>query len=105
MEKSRKVYAKDELTLCVNKVIRHKSPMPEDLKKKKKSNAESLEKMLEKFLEQKGEADAVEIRRNGSSELVIDGLSSQTLHSFLVKVQEIGKNLTYTKTLKVEITD
>jgi len=95
----------DELTLTVKTINAQISSMSADMKAKKQSEADSLEEMFVETVTQKGESNTLNINRNSERDLEIEGISQMTLHSFLLKAEELGKNITYTRTLKVEITD
>jgi len=95
----------DELTLTVKTINAQISSMSADMKAKKQSEADSLEEMFVETVTQKGESNTLTINRNSERDLEIEGISQMTLHSFLLKAEELGKNITYTRTLKVEITD
>jgi hypothetical protein len=95
----------EEMTLSMKKVITQKSPMPAEDKIQKQKEIESLETLFHQILEEKGEAETVQIKRSGSGEFDIEGLSNMTLHTFLLKAEALGKNITYTKSLKVKISD
>ena len=97
--------AKDAMIINVKQVVKQESPMPENIKNEKRLQAESLENILKRVINEKGEASDVSIQKSASNELEIEGMSKTTLHSFLVKAEELGKSITYTRTLKVEITD
>lgn len=97
--------SKDEMTLVMNTVNEQKSSMSDELKEEKRRNVESLEALLHDVIDSKGEADSLNLRRNSNNEFEVEGLSNMTLHTFLLKAEALGKNIKYTKTLKVEICD
>ena len=94
---------KDELSLVMHQTIKHPSPMSATLKHEKRASKESLENLLKKVIQDKG--DAVHINQLGDKEFEIEGLSSMTLHSFILKAEELGKNVSFKKSIKVQITD
>ena len=100
-----KTLAKDELTLTTKSVVNQVNAMPESMKQKKQLSSDSLENILHKIVEEKGEENSIRIRKTSAKELEIEGLSKIALHSFILKAEELGKNIKYTRTLKVEITD
>lgn len=95
----------DEMTLVMETINTHESPMSEELKIEKRNAMGSLEELFHQVVEGKGEANDIKLRRNSSNEFEVEGLSNLTLHSFILKAEELGKNITYTKTLKVKISD
>ncbi len=95
----------DEITLVMETVNEHPSPMSEELKTEKRNELSSLEELFHQVVEEKGEADSLKMSRNSTSEFEVEGLSNMTLHSFILKAEEFGKNITYTKSLKVKISD
>lgn len=95
----------DEMTICTKSVVRHRSPMSPEMKKLKREQLASLNDLFEEVLGQKGERDLVEITKDDNGELWLEGLSSTALHSFILKAEELGKHVTYTKITKVKISD
>lgn len=96
---------KDELTLKVKSSISHPSSMSEVQKAKKRNESDSLEKLFQETIQSKGEGNPARIKRTASNELEIEGLSGMALHSFMLKAEQLGKNITYMKTLKIKIND
>lgn len=95
----------DELTLIMSTVDVRTSSMPEDLKRKIRDRSLGLKELFIATVERKGEGKELQVNRLSDSELEIEGISQMTLHSFLLKAEELGKKITYTRSLKVEITD
>lgn len=95
----------DELTLLVKTTNKQTSPMSEELKKKKREESPSLGELFTETVEKKGELDSLKSTWTSDDEMEVEGISQMTLHSFLLRAEELGKNITYTRTLKVEITD
>ena len=95
----------DELTIAIASKHVQPSAMPEDLKMKKRAEAPKLEQMLEETIKVKGESDAIQKNWNTEGELEVEGLSDMTLHSFILQAEALGKKISYTKTLKVKISD
>lgn len=95
----------DEMTLVMKTTNTQTSSMPEVLKKEKRDDAPSLEEILKNTVEAKGEIEEMKSSWTSEDALEIEGISQMTLHSFLLKAEELGKNITYTRTLKVEIKD
>jgi len=97
--------SEDELILSMKTINTQKSTMKEDLKRKKRGESPSLEELLVKVINQKGEGGKFEMNRVSDNEIELEGISQMTLHSFLLKAEELGKNITYTRSLKVTIAD
>ncbi|WP_421762983.1 hypothetical protein [Ekhidna sp.] len=95
----------DEMTLVMKTTNTQISSMSDEMKAKKRRASASLEEMFRNTVEDKGQLDALKSSWTSDDELEIEGISQMTLHSFLLKAEELGKNITYTRTLKVEITD
>ena len=95
----------DEMTLIMKTTNTQMSAMPETLKKKKQKASASLEEIFRNTVGKKGELDSLRTRWTDNDEFEVEGISQMTLHSFLLKAEELRKNITYTRTLKVEITD
>lgn len=94
----------EEMTISSESVVRHRSTMKEEIKQLKRKTMGSLEELLAQVVHEKGE-DHVKVSRDKNEEMVVEGLSSTALHSFVLKAEEIGKNITYTKTFTVKISD
>lgn len=95
----------DELTLIMSTVDVRTHSMSEDLKRRVREKSPGLEELFIATVERKGEGEKLQVNRLSDSELEIEGISQMTLHSFLLRAEELGKNITYTRSLKVEITD
>ena len=80
------------------------SAMPEEMRMAKSKDA-NLAYLLNEVLESKGELSEVKKEWIGKNEVKMEGMSNMTLHSFILKAEELGKKITYTRTLKVTITD
>ena len=95
----------ENLTLRMKSISKQLTKVPEDLKKQTKLDASSLKKLFMETVDQKGESTKLSLKESSSHDFEIEGISQMTLHSFLMKAEEQGKNITYTRTLKVEIHD
>ena len=95
----------DELTLKIETENVQNSPMSEDQKAAKQASAPSLYSLFQKTLESKGEYPLEGSEWTGDKELKVDGLSSMTLHSFILEAESLGKKITYSKSLKIKISD
>ena len=96
---------KDEMTICVETINEQKSPMSEALKSKVRANADSLKKIFEDTIQEKGEFPLEKAEWKNENEVTVTGLSPMTLHSFVLKAEQLGKKISYERTLKVKITD
>ena len=101
----KKESANEELVLSMKTINTQKTSMKEELKREKREISPSLEELLMEVIDQKGESEKLEMNRVSEKEIELDGISQMTLHSFLLKAEELGKNITYTRSLKVSITD
>lgn len=95
----------DELTLIVKTENVQESAMSEEQKQVKQSASPSLATLFDQTVQQKGEAAQLKRSWVSDSELEVEGLSSMTLHSFVLEAENLGKKITYTKTLQVKISD
>lgn len=95
----------DELTIKMESTHEQHSAMNEAQKAEKRSLSPSLYALMQKTLESKGEYPLEKSEWVGENELVVEGLSEMTLHTFLLKAESLGKKITYTKTLKIKISD
>lgn len=95
----------DELTICIDSEHEQNSPMSEERKAAMRAQSPSLYKLFQKTLESKGEYPLANCEWNGEKELQADNLSSMTLHSFILKAESLGKKITYSRSLKIKISD
>ena len=95
----------DDLTLYTETKRVRNSAMPESLKETKRKDAPALRDLFSQTIESKGQTDAVGIKELADSELFVSGLDQLTLQSFILKAEELGKKITYTTTLKIEISE
>ncbi len=94
----------DELTIRIESEHEQNSPMSEEQKAVKRAESPSLYTLFQKTLESKG-YPVESCEWNDEKELQADNLSSMTLHSFLLKAESLGKKITYSKSLKIKISD
>lgn len=80
------------------------SAMPEEIRMAKSKDA-NLAYLFNDVLDSKGELSEVKKEWIGKNEIKTEGMSNMALHSFILKAEELGKKITYTRTLKVTITD
>ena len=102
---SNQTIASDELTIRIESEHEQPSAMSEEQKLNKRTNAPSLYNLLQKTLEDKGEYPLAKSEWSGESELKVEGLSDMTLHSFILKAESLGKKITYSKSLRIKISD
>ena len=94
---------RDELTIVSKSSYVHTSAMNEDLKSRKRESAPALSEMFTNTLSEKNVS--AKSTWTGENEVEVEGLSKMTLHSFILKAEELGKKIKYTRSLTVEITD
>ena len=94
----------DELTIHVKSHVTCPSPMPDNVKKMKREGSEGLMELFTQVLREKGE-DIISELKVTDNEIELSSLSSMTLHSFILKAEELGKCVTYEKSFRVKITD
>lgn len=99
------IQERDEMTLVMRTTNTQTSTMSEKMKQTKQNASPSLNALFLNTVEDKGELSQLKTELSDNDELEVEGISQMTLHSFLLKAEELGKNITYTRTLKVEITD
>ena len=94
-----------ELTIHLQSSYDHPSAMPEEIKMKKQADAPALHELFCQTIEEKcGEANT-KTYWIAPDEVEVEGLSNIALHSFILKAEELGKTVHYTKTLTVKISD
>ncbi len=95
----------DTLTIYTETKRIINSAMPDYIKEKKRADAPSLFELFKNTIERKGEGEQVQIKELNTDEFFVEGLSSMTLQSFILKAEELGKNISYTTSLQVKISD
>lgn len=105
LESSEVLANRDELILTMETTTIQESSMTEEQKIDAKRNGSPLEELFEMVIDAKGETRSVKVIKSSNSEWQVEGLSNLALHSFLLKAEQLGKNITCTKTMKVSITD
>lgn len=91
----------EDLKLIKSQTISNPSPMPDYLKKRVDPNTPSMSELFEKVLRQKGEISRLE--KVDDHSFRIDDISSMALHSFVIKAQEYGRDVTFTKETVITI--
>lgn len=95
----------DELTIIMKTENVQESPMSEAQKQEKRAGSPSLETLFEQTAQQKGEADILKKSWVSDHAMEVEGLSNNTLHSFVLEAEKLGKKITYTRTIQVKISD
>lgn len=95
----------EELTVIMESIHEQNSPMTEQLRKEKQAEAPSLEELFFQTVQRKGEESKLNTNWISDTEMKVEGISVMTLHSFLLKAEQLGKKITYSRTLSVKISD
>ena len=95
----------DELVIKMKSSIHHPSAMSDDLKKAKSMEGQRLNELFDETLSQKIQTEEVNCHWTDDSTVEVEGLSKLTLHNFILKAEELGKNVTYTRTYTVKVSD
>ena len=95
----------EELTISMKSFHEQVSPMSDEMKAEKRASSPSLHKIFEETLKAKGEYPLKNFEWTSDDELEVEGLSAQTLHSFVLEAEKLGKKISYTRTTKVKISD
>ena len=95
----------DTLSIQMETNFVQPSAMPEGLKKQRQENAPQLYDLLTATLKEKGEYPLSKTTWINDQEIKVEGLSKMTLHSFIMKAEQLGKKIKYRRSLVVEITD
>jgi hypothetical protein len=96
--------ASQSLNIVTKSVITHESSMSEAKKQKARQNTPSLRELLETTISEGKDLDDLQMNWAGDT-VELQGVSKMALHSFILKAEELGKKITYTKTYQVSITD
>lgn len=71
----------------------------------KNANSAALQELFQQTLNEKGENVANQFKWVAENEIQVDGLSSMTLHNFILKAEELGKKVTYRRSIVLTISD
>jgi len=97
--------SKDEFIISMETIVEQKTPKSESLRNENIAKVDSLQELFDQTVKEKGDYPLAKKEWKGDNELVVDGLSPMTLHSFVSKAEQLGKKISYERTLKVKITD
>lgn len=92
-----------EMTISIEKKIAQPSAAKLSKEEKESVDAEQLKSLFEQVLTEKNEIENCNMSWVDDKTVVLDKLSGLTLHNFLLKVEEMGKNITFTKKTVIEI--
>ncbi len=90
-----------DMTISIEKKIKQPSAAKLSNEVKNKVSTDELKSLFEQVLNERQEE--VHMNWEQDNKLVVDQLSGLTLHNFLLKVEELGKNITFTKKTVIEI--
>lgn len=68
-------------------------------------NGAALQELFEHTLDERGENVPNKFKWVAENEIHVDGLSSMTLHNFILKAEALGKKVTYRRSIVLTITD
>jgi hypothetical protein len=91
------------MTISIQSSVFHQSKSNLKVVKDAPAQEKDLRRMLEEEIQRKGEQGQAEWQWLDDETLEINNLSGLALHSFLLKVEELGKNITYKKKTVIEI--
>ncbi len=92
-----------DMIISIEKKIAQPSPDKIAAANSDKISTEDLKKMFDEVITSKNEKDKLNMNWADDKTLVLDKLSGISLHNFLLKVEELGKNITFTKKTVIEI--
>lgn len=85
----------DELRIVMSRSYHDPSPMPDKLKKEANNKAPDMAELFQEVLRDRGESIR-DFEFDGKT-LKVDNISNLTLHSFILKAAEFGKDVTFKK--------
>ena len=95
----------EDLAITMKWAVEHASPMSQERKAEVQKDAPALQELLEETLRMKGELPKTNLKWISPNRLEVEGASQMTLHSFILKAEQLGKKVKYVKTLTVEFAD
>ncbi len=93
----------NDLTISIEKVISKPQSSVQTVEKNKVISTNELKTLLEQIIRSKGEMDSCNMSWANDKTVVMENLSGLALHNFLLKIEELGKNVTFTKKTVIEI--
>ena len=92
-----------DMVISIEKKIDQSSAANVTEEEKRSIDVEQLKALFENVLREKGELDKSNLNWIDDKTVVTDELSGIALHNFLLKVEQLGKNITFTKKTVIEI--
>jgi hypothetical protein len=92
-----------EMTISIEKKINHPCPTAKVKSMNPSIDSEQLKQLFTTVLEEKNEMNKCNMDWVDDKTVVVDELSGLTLHNFLLRVEELGKNISFTKKTVIEI--
>ena len=96
--------ASDELTIVQRSKFTDPSAMPAHLKEKVQSENPSVKALFEQMMDA-NEASSENLNWIDDQVVEANGFSKRDLHSFILKAESLGKNITYTKQTIISISN
>lgn len=90
------------MTINIESRIAHPSPAKKQ-NVDSENNLEELKTLFHEVLESKNEIEDCNMKWIDEKTVQVDKLSGISLHKFLLKVEEMGKDISYTKKTVIEI--
>lgn len=91
------------MTISIESKIAHPSCAKVSTEDRQSVKVEELKNMFENVLKEKNEFSPDKLKWLDEKTVQVDELSGLSLHSFLLKVEELGKDVTFTKKTVIEI--
>ncbi len=97
----------DKQTLEITTSTGYTNPslMSEEQKNEKQKNLDSIAELFEQDLRDKGEYDPSKVNWTSDQTVQIKDLPKMSLHSFILKAEELGLNISYTKQTIINISN
>jgi len=92
-----------DMVISIEKKIDQPSAANVADEEKSSVDAKQLKALFESVLREKGELDKSNLNWIDDKTVVTNELSGIALHNFLLKVEQLGKNITFTKKTVIEI--
>ena len=96
----------EDFTVIQSKQYVHASAMSDEIRRQKQMNAEqTVPELFKDVMKSSGKLDTIKMNWVDDQTVEVGELSNLTLHSFILKAEELGKKITYTKTFSIKISD
>lgn len=97
--------AEGDMVIHLSSSNYHESAMSEARKQEVRKHAPSLPSLFDQVVKQKESYNPTSENWLSDQEVKLEGVSKMDIHTFILEAEKLGKKITYTQTLTVQVTD